>query len=177
MKRLLFLFIMLMSIQLNGLRCYGQNNQTAKVRPSIVFYASYPMALLQETLLITPELDYYFQKKSFGTLRVFHCKITESQYQESLSDIDLSDMRNIHSSDTIIYSKCEGVDDSPSGTIIIKVGEYRMYYIGKCTIPNGFDHLFAFVKENRPRLKNNKMELTRKSSKTWKEVSEIPAQW
>ena len=86
-------------------------------------------------------------------------------------------MRNIHSNDTIIYSKCEGVDDSPSGTIIIKVGEYRLYNIGKCTFPNGFDHLFAFVRENRPRLKNNKRELTRKSSKTWKEVSEISAQW
>lgn len=175
MKKSVFLFLVAAFFQLNGEKCYGQSPETEKARPSIMCCFSYPLSLENDILLFTPDLDYYFQINSFGMSRVFHCKITESQYQELLSDIDLSDMRYVCSNDTIIYSKCEGVDDNPRGTIIIKVGEYRLYNIGKCTFPNGFDHLFAFVRENQPRLKNNR-ELTRKSSKKWAEVSDIPAQ-
>lgn len=181
MKKLSYILIVLMFIQWNGSRCYAQNDKTEKARPSIVFNACYPLSLShsQEMLLITPDLNYYFQTQLYGTLKFFHCKITESQYQELLSDIDLSDLKNIQSNDTIVFSKCEGVDDSSYGTIIIKEGEYQLHYIGECTFPSGFDHFYAFLRESRPLLrhKNNNIELTRKSSKIWAAVSEMPALW
>ena len=178
MKKLLTVLLIFQLLTLSAYLCHGQNPSQQNVRPTIILQSSNPLSLSDIVKLITPDLDYYWQ---YGTTYpgdtplVLHRKITEMQYQEVLSDINLQSMKNMQGKDNVVFSQCEGVNDSSSGTIIISTSEYQITYEGKCTFPRGFDHFYTFLRENAPRFKRHSLVLTRKSSKIWEQVKEMPA--
>ena len=161
MKKLLTVLLIFQLLTLSAYLCHGQNPSQQNVRPTIILQSSNPLSLSDTYPGDTP--------------LVLHRKITEMQYQEVLSDINLQSMKNMQGKDNVVFSQCEGVNDSSSGTIIISTSEYQITYEGKCTFPRGFDHFYTFLRENAPRFKRHSLVLTRKSSKIWEQVKEMPA--
>lgn len=153
----------------------GQYHTAEESRPTITFHATYLISLSKEITTITPDIDYYYQRIHYlvdDTSQIFHRKITEQQYQEILSDASIQKFKYLQHNDTLTFSNCQGVDDSPYGTILINMTDRQVYFVGQCAFPDGFDHFYAFLKDNTPcfRYKQHKLELTRKSSKIWETV-------
>ena len=152
-----------------------QYHTAEALRPTVTFQATYPISLSKVITTITPDLDCYYQRIHYlgdDTSQIFHRKITERQYQEILSDINIQKIKYLQQNDTLTSSNCQGVDDSPYGTIIISMKDRQIYFVGQCAFPDGFNHFYTFLKDNAPRFryKQHKLELTRKSAKFWKAV-------
>ncbi|MBQ7489174.1 MAG: hypothetical protein IJT51_01485 [Bacteroidales bacterium] len=152
-----------------------QYHTAEALRPTVTFQATYPISLSKVITTITPDLDCYYQRIHYlpgDTSLIFHRKITERQYHELLSDANIQKFKYLQHNDTLTFSNCQGLDDGPYGTIIISMTAHQIYFVGQCTFPDGFDHLYAFLKNNAPcfRYKQHKLELTRKSAKFWEAV-------
>jgi len=126
----------------------AEGYQTAEdIRPTITFQTTYPISLSKEITTITPDLDCYSQRIHYlgdDTSQIFHRKITERQYQKLLSDANIQKFKYLQHNDTLIFSNCQGVDDSPYGTIIVSMRDCQVYFVGQCTFHDGFDHFMLF---------------------------------
>ena len=115
-------------------------------------------------------IDFNGQKYNY----YFVFKISEEQYSSIFSDEEMRQLQNVCANDSIVYNKCNGVDDSPFARITIRINGFQVQHIGQCTFPSGFDTLFAFLHNNEPRFSRSTGKITRKSSKRWTQVETMP---
>ncbi len=83
-------------------------------------------------------------------------------------------LQNVCANDSIVYNKCNGMDDSPFVRRTIRINGFQVQHIGQCTFPSGFDNLFAFLHNNEPKFSRFTGKITRKSSKRWTQVEAMP---
>ena len=143
-------------------------------RYTVIVQEGYPISLSQNTYMITPDCDLYYKRGVFTSSQIYHTKISEEQYFSIFSDEEMKRLQSVCANDSIVYSRCNGVDDSPYAIITICINGFQIKYIGQCTFPSGFDNLFAFLHNNEPRFSRSTGKLTRKSSKRWTQVETMP---
>ena len=150
------------------------SSQAQKLNYTIMVEENHPLVLTQYVFLITPEHDLYWQKSGLGITKIYRTKITEEQYSSLFSDEYKGRLLNACSEDSIYYGMCWGIDESSSATITILIKGFRIKHIGQCSFPSGFDELFGFLRKNEPKFSRYTGKLTRRSSKRWEKVSEMP---
>ena len=131
-------------------------------------------SLSQYTYMITPDCDLYYKRGVFTSSQIYHTKISEEQYSSIFSDEEMKRLQSVCANDSIIYNRCNGVDDSPYAIITICINGFQIKYIGQCTFPSGFDNLFTFLHDNEPKFSRFTGKITRKSSKRWTQVAAMP---
>lgn len=143
-------------------------------RYTVIVQEGYPISLSQYTYMITPDCDLYYKRGVFTSSQIYHTKISEEQYSSIFSDEEMKRLQSVCANDSIIYNRCNGVDDSPYAIITICINGFQIKYIGQCTFPSGFDNLFAFLHDNEPKFSRFTGKITRKSSKRWTQVEAMP---
>ena len=153
--------------------CGSAQKPSNSSRYTVIVQEGYPICLSQYTYIITPDCDLYCERDVFSA-QIYHTKISEEQYSSIFSDEEMRQLQNVCANDSIVYNKCNGVDDSPFARITIRINGFQVQHIGQCTFPSGFDNLFAFLHNNEPRFSRSTGKLTRKSSKRWTQVETMP---
>ena len=115
-------------------------------------------------------IDFNGQKYNY----YFVLKLSEKQYSSIFSDKEMRQLQNVCANDSIVYNKCNGMDDSPFVRRTIRINGFQVQHLGQCTFPSGFDNLFTFLHNNEPKFSRFTGKLTRKSSKRWTQVAAMP---
>ena len=82
-------------------------------RYTVIVQEGYPISLSQYTYMITPDCDLYYKRGVFTSSQIYHTKISEEQYSSIFSDEEMRRIQSVGANDSIVYSRCNGVDDSP----------------------------------------------------------------